>query len=205
MSEFDIKAADWDKNPIHWKISEAVVKELKRLIPLNKEMIALEYGAGTGITSLLLKDTVKEITLMDNSSEMVKVMNTKIEFAKAKNLKALNFNLELSDYKEGKFDLIFAQLVLHHIIDYITIIDRFAQMLNPSGYLVIADLYKENGSFHGKGFIGHNGFDPENLSEILRMNKFQDIGYFKCFTIDKNTSDIETKKFDMFLMTAIHN
>lgn len=205
MNEFDTRAADWDKNPIHREMSEAIVNEIKRLIPLNKEMIALEYGAGTGITSLLLKDYIKVITLMDNSAEMVKVMNTKIESAKIKNLKTLNFNLERSDYNEEKFDLIVAQMVLHHVIDYVTIINRFSQMLNPAGYLVIPDLYKEDGSFHGKGFIGHNGFDPEHISEILRKNKFLNIGYFKCFTIDKKISDTETRKFDMFLITGNHH
>ena len=73
MNEFDIKAAEWDKNPMHWDRSEAISNQIKKLIPLSKQMTALEYGAGTGITSFLLKDHLKEITLMDNSSEMVRL------------------------------------------------------------------------------------------------------------------------------------
>ena len=67
-------------------------------------MTALEYGAGTGITSFLLKDYLKEITLMDNSSEMVKVINEKIKTSEVRNLKTLNFDLESMDYKLAKFD-----------------------------------------------------------------------------------------------------
>jgi len=67
MNEFDIKAAEWDNNPIHWDRSRAIVEDMIKRIPLNKEMTALEYGAGTGIASFLLKDYLKEITLMDNS------------------------------------------------------------------------------------------------------------------------------------------
>ncbi|MCE5345025.1 MAG: class I SAM-dependent methyltransferase [Bacteroidales bacterium] len=205
MNLFDIKAAEWDKNPVHRKISEAVVNKMKTAIPLNKEMTALEYGAGTGITSLLLGDYVREITLMDNSTEMIKVTNENIESAKVKNLKTLYFDLECADYLDGKFDLIFAQLVLHHVIDHEALINRLSRLLNPGGYLAIADLYMEDGSFHGKGFTGHNGFDPEKLSGILRKDKFQNVRYSHCYTFDKNISDTETRKFDMFLLTASHN
>jgi hypothetical protein len=42
MNEFDIKAAGWDSNPMHWDRSEAIAKEIIKLIPLKKEMTA--YG-----------------------------------------------------------------------------------------------------------------------------------------------------------------
>jgi tRNA (cmo5U34)-methyltransferase len=151
MNEFDLKAAEWDNNPTHWDRSEAIVNEIRNLIPLNKEMTALEYGAGTGIASFMLKDHLKEITLMDNSSEMVKVINEKITTTKVKNLKTLNFDLEHTDYKGGKFDLIFTQMVLHHVVDIKSILCKFSQLLNSGGYLAIADLYEEDGSFHGDG------------------------------------------------------
>lgn len=202
MTEFDIKAADWDKNPAHLKISEAVTDKIRQYIPLNKDMTALEYGAGTGITSLILKDYLKEIILMDNSTEMVKVMNEKIKSAKIKNINALDFDLEHTDYKEGKFDLIIAQMVLHHIVDYENIIDRLLSLLNPGGSLAIADLYKEDGSFHGKGFNGHNGFDPAQLSKLIIGKGFLNTDYHHCFVIKKMTSDTEEKSFDIFLLTA---
>jgi hypothetical protein len=41
-------------------------------------MTALKYGAGTGITSFLFKDHFKEFTMMDNSPEIVRIMNEKI-------------------------------------------------------------------------------------------------------------------------------
>src|SRR5664280_464676 len=120
MNEFDLKAAEWDQNPIVWDRAEAIANEIKRLIPLKKQMTALEFGAGTGVTSFILRDSLKEITLMDNSLEMVKVMNNKIKASGAENLKTLNFNLEKSDLKDKKFDFIFNQMVLHHINDMIT-------------------------------------------------------------------------------------
>jgi tRNA (cmo5U34)-methyltransferase len=202
MNEFDVKAAGWDQNPMHWDRSEAIASEIKRLIPLNTEMRALEYGAGTGIASFLLKDHLKEITLMDNSSEMVRVMTEKIKTSKVQNLKVLNFNLEQNDYKNGMFDLIFTQMVLHHVTDIDLIISRFYKLLNPGGFLAIADLYPEYGSFHGDGFTGHRGFDVEILSNQIRNQGFTNISHRKCFVLNKKISDSETKQFDVFLLIA---
>lgn len=202
MNEFDIKAAEWDNNPIHWDRSRAIVKEMIRLIPLNKQMTALEFGAGTGIASFLLKDYLKEITLMDNSSEMVKVISEKIKASNATNLRALNFDLENTDYSVGKFDLIFTQMVLHHVTDIENVLIRFSKLINPGGYLAIADLYPEDGSFHGEGFTGHKGFHVEILSNQVRKLGFKDVSHQQCFIINKRISDTITKPFAVFLMIA---
>jgi tRNA (cmo5U34)-methyltransferase len=202
MNEFDIKAAKWDQDPTHWDRSVAITDQIKKRIPISKKMIALEYGAGTGIASFLLKDYLKEITLMDNSIEMVRIMKEKIQTTKVKNLKWLNFDLENNDYKAERFDLIFTQMVLHHISDIDDIITKFYNLLNPGGFLAIADLYSEDGSFHGDRFTGHKGFDIEILSNKIRNKGFTSISHQKCFVINKKISNTETKKFDVFLLVA---
>lgn len=202
MNEFDLKAAEWDNNPMHWDRSKAISKEILQLIPLNKEMTALEYGAGTGITSFLLKDYLKEITLMDSSQEMVRVMEDKIRINKTANLRTLYFNLETDEFPGQKFDLIFSQMVLHHVIDIDKIIGKFRSLLRPSGYLAIADLYEENGSFHGEDFTGHNGFNIDDLSAIVRKKGFSDISHKTGFIIDRKISETEVKHFEVFILTA---
>jgi ubiquinone/menaquinone biosynthesis C-methylase UbiE len=201
-NEFDLKAAGWDNNPMHWDRSVAITNNIKELIPLDRKMNALEYGAGTGTSSFLLKDYLKEITLMDSSSEMVRVMNEKIKTTKVKNLKTLNFDLEHSDYSEGRFDLIFTQMVLHHVSDIDSIIRKFFYLINPGGYLAIADLYPEDGSFHGQDFTGHKGFDTEALSNQIKRQGFTNINHRKVFVINKKISESETKQFDVFLLIA---
>lgn len=202
MNEFDLKAAEWDQNPIVWDRADAIANEIKRLIPLKKQMTALEFGAGTGVTSFILRGSLKEITLMDNSLEMIKVMNNKIKASGAENLKTLNFNLEESDLKDKKFDFIFNQMVLHHISDIENIFRKFYNLLNPGGFLAIADLYTEDGSFHGEGFSGHNGFDIEKLSASIKKQGYTDISHRKCYTINKKVSETVTKPFDVFLIIA---
>jgi tRNA (cmo5U34)-methyltransferase len=202
INDFDSKASEWDNNPMHWDRSEAIAKEIIKHIPIKKEMTALEFGAGTGILSFLLKDNFKEITLMDNSSEMIKVIRGKIESTKVKNLKAVNIDLEHSDYKRAGVDVIFTQMVLHHVADIDNIIKKFYNLLNRGGYIAIADLYSEDGSFHGEGFIGHMGFDIENLSDQISKVGFTNISERQCFVMDRKVSETETKKFGVFLLIA---
>jgi tRNA (cmo5U34)-methyltransferase len=202
MNEFDSKAVEWDNNPMHWERSAAIAEEIRKLIPLNREMSALEYGAGTGITSFILKDYLQEITLMDNSAEMIRVINEKISSAKTNNLKAVNFNLEDEEYNEGNFDLIFTQMVLHHVADPEKIIRVFHRLLNKGSYIAIADLKEEDGSFHGDAFTGHKGFNIDWLAGILNKTGFSDVFYKNCFLIDRKISETETKQFEVFILTA---
>jgi 2-polyprenyl-3-methyl-5-hydroxy-6-metoxy-1,4-benzoquinol methylase len=202
MNEFDVKAAEWDKNPMHWDRSSAIAKGIIAEIPLLPHFTAMEYGAGTGILSFFLKDNLKEILLLDNSAEMIRLTNEKISSSGAKNLKTKLFDLEHADLENEKFDLIFTQMVLHHVTDISSILSRFKKLLNPGGYLAIADLYKEDGSFHGEGFTGHNGFNPDSLSSLLKGDGFKEISYRKCFVINRKIAENQIKEFEVFLLIA---
>ena len=202
MNEFDIKAAEWDQSNMHRERAETIAGEIIKQIPLNREMTALEFGAGTGLLSFMLKDQLKEITLIDNSEGMVKVLNEKLIAAKANNLKVVKTDLEHEDFPGGRFDFIYTLMVLHHVGDVETIIKKFYDLLNPEGHLAIADLYSEDGSFHGEVFHGHTGFDPGTLSALLGKSGFKGISHRKVYVIDKKISENMSKKFDVFLMTA---
>lgn len=202
MNEFDILASSWDENPTHWDRSKAIAQEILRTIPLKPSMNALEFGAGTGILSFMLKDYLKEITLMDNSIEMIRMTNAKIKKSKASSLKTLHFDLEKEGFKGASFDFVFTQMVLHHVKDLNNIFGHFKQFINPKGYIAIADLYMEDGSFHGEGFDGHNGFDIEYLKKLLVNNGFENINHRQCFVINRPLPDGSTKQFPIFLLTA---
>jgi ubiquinone/menaquinone biosynthesis C-methylase UbiE len=185
MNKFDLAAKLWDENPMHWERSEAIVNKIKKNIPINKEYRVLEYGAGTAISSFLLESEVKEIVLMDSSPEMVKVMGEKIASSGLYHLTPLLFDLESDDYSADKFDLIFTQLVLHHIIDIESLLTKFYHLLNENSYLAIADLYSEDGTFHADDFSGHYGFDLIDLSKLLMSIGFKNIHHEECYTMKR--------------------
>jgi len=202
MNHFNQVAALWDENNIHWERSKAIATDIQTRLPLSKEWRVLEYGAGTGILSFMLKDTVKEICMMDSSEEMVKVMQQKVADSGSDKLFPILFDLENQPYSGAKFDLLMTQMVLHHIMDIPAIIDRFYAMLNNNGYIAIADLYTEDGSFHGKGFTGHNGFDPQSMADLLTAAGFKDPQYKQCFVLNKQIENGDTKPFPVFLLIA---
>jgi ubiquinone/menaquinone biosynthesis C-methylase UbiE len=177
--------------------SVAIATELENMIPINPFMKALEYGAGTGILSFLLKDRFSGITLMDSSQEMIKVCAEKTEYFKTNHILPIWFDLEHKDY-DDRFDIIYNQMVLHHVNDYEAIIYTFYSMLNPGGYLAIADLYTEDGSFHGHNVKVHLGFDPEKLTEILRIAGFKNIEHKTCFEVKRESG----VKYPVFLLVA---
>jgi len=148
------------------------------------------------------RDQLKEITLVDNSAGMVKVLREKLDAVDAENMRVLEIDLEHDDYTDGRVDLIYTLMVLHHVNDVETIIRKFSEMLNPGGHLAIADLYTEDGSFHGEGFTGHRGFDTATLSALLEKYGFSNVSHQKVYVIDKITADNSRKQFEVFLLTA---
>ncbi|MCK5208209.1 MAG: methyltransferase domain-containing protein, partial [Cyclobacteriaceae bacterium] len=101
----------------------------------------------------------------------------------------------------NEYDVIYTLMTLHHIPDVNNIVKVFNSILKRGGYLCIADLVKEDGSFHSDhdNFDGHNGFDRNELSITLSNNGFN-VEYYKiCFEIVKEFDD-KNKKYPLFLM-----
>ncbi len=195
MSEFDARARTWDNDKMHLDRSEAIAAGIEKMIPLKSSMKALEYGAGTGILSFLLKDKFSEITLMDNSREMIKVCHEKCEYHQTKHIFPLVFDLEHSDF-DRQFDLIYTHMVMHHVDDVVAMIRKFYDLLNPGGYLAIADLFTEDGSFHGPDVKVHLGFDPVEFSNVLAETGFRNVEFESCFDIKRPTGQV----FPVFLL-----
>lgn len=202
MNDFDDKAKHWDQNQMHLERTKAVARDLLKQIPINKNMEALEFGAGTGLLSFFLKESFAGITLMDTSREMLNMAEAKLTTGEEGKIQTLFFDLEKSMYTGGRFDIVFTQMVLHHIKDVNAILAKFYEMLLPGGYLAIADLYTEDGSFHDPGAEVHHGFDTAELAIHLKGCGFGDITDSQCFVIRKETVTRESREYPVFLLTA---
>lgn len=201
MTDFNNAARSWDSNNIHAQRSEAIAKNLLSRISVQPGMKALEFGAGTGILSFMLADRFSSITTMDSASEMVAVMQEKMEESPNRNLHPVLFDLTKQPYEVEDFDFVFSQMALHHVADTQDILNRFFELLHKGGYLAIADLFTEDGSFHGAGFDGHNGFDAVELEEKMKKAGFQNVQTETCFIMRKMTTE-GPKDFPIFLMIA---
>ena len=71
----------------------------------------------------------------------------------------------------------------------------------PGGYLCIADLEKEDGSFHGIEIDVHHGFDQDDLGQRASQAGFTEIRFQTVFNIAKNRGS-GNRDCPVFLMTA---
>ncbi len=200
MTDFNERARNWDQNEMHLNRSIAIAAAIERMVPINYSMRALEFGAGTGLLSFLLKDKLSDITLMDNSEEMIKVCEQKAQYYNTSHIHPVLFDLEHSafDTYVAPFDLIYSQMVFHHIKNIESIFLKFYSMLNPGGFIAIADLFTEDGSFHDFDTDVHYGFDPEELLILLKKIGFRNGKYDTCFEIVRGPD----KKYPLFLLTT---
>lgn len=164
---FDDKAQTWDADPVKQERALAVAAALRQRIPLSTSWHALEYGCGTGLLSLGLQADLGEVTLADSSSGMLTMLEKKIGDAGLTHLHPLALALTTDPLSAERYDLIYTLMTLHHVSDTIRLLRDFYTLLRPGGWLGIADLDQEDGSFHGAGFTGHCGFNREALRAQL--------------------------------------
>ena len=201
MNEFDQKAQQWDTIPIRVERAHATAKGIRASVPLSPGMTALEYGCGTGLVSFVLQPQLGHITLADSSIGMLDVLRDKIASADVQNMTPVQLDLLTDPLPADRFHLIYTLMTLHHIPDTDKILGAFRQLLIDGGYLCVADLDREDGTFHADQFDGHRGFDREELAAQARQAGFQSITFSTVFHIPKEISGVR-KEFPLFLMVA---
>lgn len=200
INDFDAKALTWDDNPLNIERAAAIADHIKMKISIQPEMTGFEYGCGTGLLSLNLLPYLKTITAADSSEGMLNILKQKTLKHQIKNLRVLKTDLINEDILHEKFDLVYTAMTMHHINDLHSIFGKFYTMLNNNGFLVIADLDKEDGSFHGKGFSGHNGFDREELKWVFSKSGFKNVQCETCYQINRKNEKGIMETYPVFLM-----
>jgi ubiquinone/menaquinone biosynthesis C-methylase UbiE len=201
MIDFDSKARRWDSNPVFVERALKIADAIRRCVPLDKRMSALDYGCGTGLLSFPLKDELGRITLKDSSAGMLEVLREKIAAQGVSNMSVRQADLTAEPLPDERYDLIYSAMTLHHIPDTDHILAVFHQLLNPGGHLCIADLDAEDGSFHGPEIEVHHGFDRAALTAKAERAGFTDIRFDTVFEIVKET-ETGSRAYPVFLLTA---
>ncbi|PKD43870.1 class I SAM-dependent methyltransferase [Rhodohalobacter barkolensis] len=203
MSRFDDEAKDWD-TPESQERARAIANAIRSHVPLSTDLSAFDYGCGTGQLSFELRDKIGPITLADNSIGMLDVLREKIKEKSIHNMKPIRLDLTHDPLPGEKFDLVYTSMTLHHIPDTRFILKQFYELLNPGGYLCIADLDKEDGSFHGHDVDDvHKGFDQKELASVAKNAGFTNINFSTAYTMEKEVNEQgDTKQFPIFLMLA---
>ncbi|MDD2922543.1 MAG: class I SAM-dependent methyltransferase [Anaerolineales bacterium] len=202
MTNFDKRAKDWDADPKKVERARAIAEAIRNMIPLSRETSALEYGCGTGLLSFALQSDLGQITLADTSQGMLDVLAEKIQSSGVKNMRGLRLDLAVDPLPAQRYHITYSLMTLHHIEDTNDILKKFNAILEPNGYLLVADLDKEDGSFHTDGTTDvHKGFEKNELQKQVEAAGFTNIKFTTAYVIKKKIGD-EEKSFPVFLMSA---
>lgn len=201
VKRFDAAAADWEEKPQRVALARKVAEAIRQAIPLADTMQVLEYGCGTGLVSRILSPQVKTIMAVDTSPRMLEVLRQKAGEEKIGNIETLAHDLTRQPLPDNNFDLVISSMTLHHIPDIEALLQRFFAALKPEGYLAVADLVTEDGSFHeDNSGVAHYGIDPEAVRAMLKTNNGREIGVQEIHAIERPQGDGATmRKYPVFL------
>lgn len=174
--DFDAVAANWDEKPVRVRLADDIAAAMKQHLPLTRAWDVLELGCGTGLLTLHLAPLVKSVVAVDGSSGMLERLDLKIAEAGHQAIRTVQVDLERDELPPGPFHLITSAMLLHHIPDLPLLLKRLRGLLHPGGWIALADLDAEDGSFHEDATgIFHHGFSRERMTELLSQAGFSGI------------------------------
>lgn len=193
---FNEKSKEWDKNDLVQGISSSVSSAIIEHLPLSNAMEVMDFGAGTGLISSRVAPFVGKIVAVDISESMLNELVAKEEL-KGK-VQALCQNI-MEEPADQKFDLIMSAMAIHHVEDTKKLIKTFYEHLKPGAKVALADLEKEDGTFHSAGTKGvfHQGFEKDAFAKLLEEEGFAEIELHHAHCVEK-----EGKVFPIFLAVA---
>lgn len=203
LDRFNAMAAEWDDNPMRAGIARAVAAAIADTLPLRTDMRALEYGCGTGLVSVLLANRIGHIVAADIAPAMLAVLDHKCRQAGLSHVETRRLDLTVDPQPAERFDLIFSSMTLHHIEDTAAVLRTLAGLLKPGGWLALADLDTEDGSFHGGPIPGvfHAGFERAWVMERLRAAHLTDIAACTAHTV-RRAGPGGDAEYPIFLISA---
>lgn len=202
-SRFDESAAQWDNNPARVDLARAVGAAIGRAIPLQTDWRVLDFGAGTGLLTLNLQPCVGSMVALDSSKGMLEKLTQKLATAGIENVQTRHWNLEVQPFSEIDFDLVVSSMTLHHLRQVPLVLSRLAALLKPGGWLAVADLDTEDGSFHGDADdVFHQGFARRQIGEWLTAAGLRQVSINNAHSLIKPSSTGQVREYGVFLATA---
>ncbi|MFA6137489.1 MAG: class I SAM-dependent methyltransferase [Sulfurimonas sp.] len=192
---FHKKAESWDEEQIRVMGAKKIADAIAAKIELNSTMEIMDFGVGTGLLGFEIAKITKKVYGVDTSKSM-------IEKLKEKNSSELHIETFCQDIiKEplkNTFDGIISSMTLHHIENLKDFFETIHKNLNEDGFIAIADLELEDGTFHSDNMgVFHFGFDKNALCKIVLACGFKNVEFVNIDTINKPAKD-----FGIFLLTA---
>lgn len=155
----------------HPQYAEPVADLIRRQFSGHPARRALEIGPGEGDFLATLAGRFEQVTAVDNAREMLDQAATTCERQGLENVRLVLGECDrlLEDPQQEPFDLVVANMVLHHMAGPADVFQHSAQLLAPGGRLVLSELCR-----HEQRWVRDNcgdlwqGFEPEELTGWAR-------------------------------------
>jgi cyclopropane fatty-acyl-phospholipid synthase-like methyltransferase len=174
MSPFDAKAATWDEEPRRREMAQALVAAILRHVGLRPGLRLLDIGCGTGLIGLPLASVTGSLLGTDLSPGMLDRFNAKAHAAGLPEVRGELRDLAREPLPPDSIDLAVSAMAFHHIPDTAAMLRAVAGCLAPGGTLAIADLEREDGSFHDDA-VPHLGFEPPAMLAAMTLAGLQPV------------------------------
>lgn len=203
MSQFDEKAKTWDDKPHRVAMGAAIARAVAGKLDVTQRPRLMDYGCGTGLCSLPLAGRCASVLGVDSSAGMLEQFEAKARAAGFEQVSTRRHDLAAESLDGLEFDVILCAMTLHHVREVEALLKRFCSMLSPGGLIVLADLDKEDGSFHqDMSGVEHHGFHREWIEVRLRAAGFGEAVFETVCELEKPDASGALRRYPVFLATA---
>ncbi|SHF35800.1 class I SAM-dependent methyltransferase [Dysgonomonas macrotermitis] len=126
---------------------ELITESAKRICPKATDLLDIGCGAGNYTLKMLSKVHGLNCTLIDLSLPMLNRAEERVTSITNGNVTCLQGDIREIDLENGRYDIILAGAVLHHLRDdndWETVFSKLYRILKKGGCLMISDLITQN-------------------------------------------------------------
>lgn len=182
---FAKKASTYDQKKRRVDNVKNIANRILDSITLKEDMHLADFGSGTGLLLREIAPYVKKITAIDRSASMNSVLEQNIPNIDCE-VEILPIDLT-KESLDMRFDGIISSMTLHHIQDIDKLFEKFYSLLRDGGFIALADLDKEDGSFHSEDTgVCHYGFDRDEILDSAKRAGFKNLNIVDASLIKKS-------------------
>ncbi len=194
---FKDKAEGYEQDDHRVENVATIASSVMKHIDLKPDMELMDFGSGTGLLLEKIAPYVASFTAVDISTSMNEQLIQKQDQIDCE-LEVIEMDLTTSNLNRS-FDGIISSMTLHHVDDLKSLFGKLHSMLKPGGFIALADLETEDGSFHQEDTgVFHFGFSAKQLMDFAIDSGFSQAEINPASTVQKPYGE-----YPVLLLTAI--
>ncbi len=196
---FADRASTFDQGAHRVRNVDHIAHAICQRVSLTQAMTVMDFGAGTGLLLERIAPHVGHMIAVDTSPAMLAEL-TKKRPQLGSELTCITADItsdsQALDSWVGQLDGIVSSMALHHVKHTQTLLREFYRLLKPTGFIALADLDKEDGSFHGDTATNA----AKGVQQLAESVGFGSVDFITANTLQRPQGD-----FPVFLLTATKN